>query len=189
MRTIETKRYILKLVEKKNANKIFKILSNPQVIENLNMDIHTQIEDTLELLNDYYKGLEKGEKYPYEILDKVTGDFIGIFLIKLDLFDEDCYEFTIYLDEQYWGKGIYTEILPYMTQVAFEDIVDPTTGELLVEKDSVISEEVAEKVDSILSLSDNTVKSSSKTVDNNRKLRDVAEDLTDMVIRFNSKKK
>ena len=59
MRTIETKRYILKLVEKKNANKIFKILSNPQVIENLNMDIHTKIEDTIELLNEYYKGLEK----------------------------------------------------------------------------------------------------------------------------------
>lgn len=59
----------------------------------------------------------------------------------------------------------------------------------VVEAHSQTSEEVAEKVDSILSLSDNTVKSSSKTVDNNRKLRDVAEDLTDMVTRFNSKKK
>ncbi len=57
----------------------------------------------------------------------------------------------------------------------------------VVEAHSQTSEEVAEKVDSILSLSDNTVKSSSKTVDNNRKLRDVAEDLTDMVTRFNSK--
>ena len=144
MRTIETKRYILKLVEKKNANKIFKILSNPQVIENLNMDIHTQIEDTLELLNDYYKGLEKGEKYPYEILDKVTWDFIGIFLIKLDLFDEDCYEFTIYLDEQYWGKGIYTEILPYMTQVAFEDIGTGNFRGFVMDK-NIASKRVLEK--------------------------------------------
>lgn len=144
MRTIETKRYILKLVEKKNANKIFKILSNPQVIENLNMDIHTKIEDTIELLNEYYKGLEKGEKYPYEILDKVTGEFIGIFLIKLDLFDEDCYEFTIYLDEKYWGNGVYTEVLPYMTQVAFEDIGTGNFRGFVMDK-NIASKRVLEK--------------------------------------------
>ena len=144
MRTIEMKRYILKLVEKKNANKIFKILSNPQVIENLNMDIHTKIEDTIELLNEYYKGLEKGEKYPYEILDKVTGEFIGIFLIKLDLFDEDCYEFTIYLDEKYWGNGVYTEVLPYMTQVAFEDIGTGNFRGFVMDK-NIASKRVLEK--------------------------------------------
>lgn len=144
MRTIETKRYILKLVEKKNANKIFKILSNPQVIENLNMDIHTKIEDTIELLNEYYKGLEKGEKYPYEILDKVTGEFIGIFLIKLDLFDEDCYEFTIYLDEKYWGNGVYTEVLPYMTQVVFEDIGTGNFRGFVMDK-NIASKRVLEK--------------------------------------------
>ena len=144
MRTIETKRYILKLVEKKNANKIFKILSNPQVIENLNMDIHTKIEDTIELLNEYYKGLEKGEKYPYEILDKATGEFIGIFLIKLDLFDEDCYEFTIYIDEKYWGNGVYTEVLPYMTQVAFEDIGTGNFRGFVMDK-NIASKRVLEK--------------------------------------------
>lgn len=104
MRNIETTRYILKLVEKENTNKIFKILSNPHVVENLNMNIHTKLKDTLDLLDDYYNGLQKGEKFPYEILDKKTGEFIGVFLIKLDLFDEDCYEFTIYLDELHWGK-------------------------------------------------------------------------------------
>ena len=144
MRTIETKRYILKLVEKENANKIFQILSNPHVIENLNMDIHTKIEDTLDLLNDYYEGLEKGEKYPYEILDKSTGNFIGIFLIKLDLFDEDCYEFTIYLDEPYWKNGIYTEVLPYMTQVAFEDIGTGNFRGFVMDK-NIASKKVLEK--------------------------------------------
>lgn len=144
MRTIETKRYILREVEKKNANKIFKILSNPHVIENLNMDIHTNIEDTLALLNDYYNGLQKGEKFPYEILDKKTGNFIGVFLIKLDLFDEDCYEFTIYLDESYWGNGTYSEILPYMTQVAFEDIGTGNFRGFVMEK-NIASKKVLEK--------------------------------------------
>lgn len=86
------------------------------------MDIHTEIEDTISLLNDQYNGLQKCKKFPYEILDKTTGAFIGVFLIKLDLFNEDSYEFTIQLDEVYWGKGIYTEVLPYMVKVAFEYI-------------------------------------------------------------------
>ena len=144
MRVIETNRYILKLVEKENADKIFKILSNPHVIENLNMNIHTKIEDTLELLDDYYNGLRKGEKFPYEILDKETGEFIGVFLIKLDLFDEDCYEFTIYLGEPYWGNGVYTEVLPYMTEVAFKDIGTGNFRGFVMEK-NIASKRVLEK--------------------------------------------
>ena len=72
-----------------------------EVISNLNMDIHKCIEDTYKLLEDYFKGLEEKVKFPYAILNKDTGEFIGVFLIKLDLYDEDCFEFTIYLDEKY----------------------------------------------------------------------------------------
>lgn len=122
MRSIETERYILKKVEIEKAEEIFKILSNEKVITNLNMEIHKTIEDTHKLLNEYFEGINEKTKFPYEILKKDNDEFIGIFLIKLDLYDEDCFEFTIYLDEKYWGQGIYTEILPYMAQVAFEDI-------------------------------------------------------------------
>lgn len=104
MRKIETKRFILRKVELEDSISIYKILSNESVICNLNMDIHTKIEDTYSLLNEYNKGIENGTKFPYAIIDKNTSDFIGVFLIKLDVFDEDCFEFTIYLDEKYWGK-------------------------------------------------------------------------------------
>ena len=86
------------------------------------MNIHNKIEDTEKLLNDYYEGLGKNEKFPYEIIDKKTQDFIGVFLIKLDLYNEDSFEFTIYLDEKHWNKGVYTEILPYMVKTAFDEI-------------------------------------------------------------------
>ena len=36
---IETERFTLKLLEKENALKVFNILKNHKVIENLNMDI------------------------------------------------------------------------------------------------------------------------------------------------------
>ena len=74
------------------------------------------------MLNEYYDGFRKNEKFPYEIIDKESNEFVGVFLIKLDLYDEDSFEFTIYIDEKFWNKGIYTEILPYMTEVAFNEI-------------------------------------------------------------------
>ena len=122
MKKIETQRLVLRKVELTDTENIYKILSNEKVISNLNMDIHKSIEDTHKLLEDYFRGLEEKVKFPYAILNKDTSEFIGVFLIKLDLYDEDCFEFTIYLDEKYWGNGIYTEVLPYMITVAFEDV-------------------------------------------------------------------
>ncbi|MBR4111151.1 MAG: hypothetical protein IKK43_05655 [Clostridia bacterium] len=55
-------------------------------------------------------------------------------MIKLDLYNEDSFEFTIYIDEKFWNKGIYTEILPYMTEVAFNDIKTGNFRGLVMEK-------------------------------------------------------
>ena len=144
MKVIETKRFILKLVEKDHNKEIFKILSNPKVIKNLNMSIHSNIEDTNKLLEEYYEGLEKKEKFPFEIVNKENQEFIGIFLIKFDLYDEDCFEFTIYLDEKYWNKGVYTEVLPYMTDFTFKEIgVKNFRG--FVKENNIASMKVLEK--------------------------------------------
>lgn len=139
MRKIETTRFILRKVELYDAEKIFKILSNKNVIATLNMNIHKNIEDTYKLLNEYSIGVEKNTKFPYAIIDKNTNEFIGVFLIKLDLYDEDCFEFTIYLDEQYWGRGVYTEILPYMTDFAFTDIKTGKFRGFVMEKNKASS--------------------------------------------------
>lgn len=144
MKKIETKRFILREVKKEDAEKIYKILSNKNVIANLNMSIHEKIDDTYMLLNDYFSGLEKNTKFPYAIIEKNTNEFIGVFLIKLDLYDEDCFEFTIYLDENFWGKGVYTEVLPYMTKFTFEDIKTGNFRGFVMEKNKA-SSKVLEK--------------------------------------------
>ncbi len=122
MKIINTKRFTLRKVEKEDREEIFKILSDKNVIENLNMSIHKTLEDTDKLIEEYLQENEKGNKYPYAIIEKGTNILIGVFLIKLDLYDEDCFEFTIYLNQSFWGQGIYSEVLPYMTKVAFEEI-------------------------------------------------------------------
>lgn len=121
MKEIITDRYILKLLNDEYLNDVYEVLSNPKVIENLNMSIHKDIDDTKKLFNSYYEGYRNKEKYPFVIVDK-NNQFVGVFLIKLDLYDEDSYEFTIYLKESMWGCGIYSEILPYMIDFTFKNI-------------------------------------------------------------------
>jgi len=137
MKNIETKRFMLRKVEKEDAEKIYKILSNEKVVSTLNMETHKNINDTYKLLNSYEEELSKKTKFPFAIVNKENKEFIGVFLIKLDLYDEDCFEFTIYLDEQYWGKGTYKEVLPYMIQFAFEDICTGNFRGFVMEKNLV----------------------------------------------------
>ena len=122
IKNIQTKRFTLRVVEKNDTQSIFKMLSNKNIIQNLNMDIHKTIEDTKNLVDEYIEKLKKEEMYPFAIINPISEELIGIFLIKLDIYDEDCFEFTIYIDEKFWNKGVYQEILPYMIKFTFEDI-------------------------------------------------------------------
>lgn len=139
MDIIKTSRYILKKVEKNDAEDIFKILSNPKVIDNLNMKIHENIEDTRNLLIEYFEGYEEKTKFPYAIFEKDTKEFLGVFLVKLDLYDYDCFEFTIYINDNHWGEGIYTEVLPYMIKFAFNDIKTGNFRGFVMEKNKASS--------------------------------------------------
>jgi ribosomal-protein-alanine N-acetyltransferase len=141
---IETNRFLLKKVERKYIENIFKILSDREVIENLNMKLLKSLDDTSKLLDEYEKGFEKKEKFPFEIIDKNTNEFIGVFLIKLDYYDEDCFEFTVYLDKKYWGNGVYSEVLPYMERFAFNNIKTNNVRGFVKEK-NVVSRHVLEK--------------------------------------------
>ena len=86
------------------------------------MDIHKSILDTRQMLKDYKKEFINGNKLPLAIISKDNDDFIGVFLIKLDLYNEDAFECTVYLKKKFWNKGIYSEILPSMIKFAFEII-------------------------------------------------------------------
>lgn len=118
---LNTERFILRKTSLNDLDNMFNLLSDSEVVKYLNMNIHKSKEDTRKLLNEYLSHNQEGTKYPFTILTK-DNIFIGIFLIKLDLFDDDCYEFTVYLDKKYWGKGVYKEVLPYMIKYAFEVI-------------------------------------------------------------------
>ena len=144
MKEIITDRLILRKVEISDVDDIFEILSDEETIENLNMEIHKSKDDTRRLIEDYLAEYEQRNKFPYAIINKENKKFVGVFLIKLDLYDEDCFEFTIYLNKKYWGQGIYTEVLPYMTKAAFEDVKTGNFRGFVMEK-NISSSRVLEK--------------------------------------------
>lgn len=139
MENIETKRYILRKVNQEDAKDIFEILSDEEVIKSLNMKKHNDIDDTKKLINDYLIGLKKGDKYPFAIINKETKEFTGVFLIKLDLFDEDCFEFTVYIKKKFWNQGVYTEVLKPMTKFAFDTVNTGNFRGFVMEKNEASS--------------------------------------------------
>ncbi len=122
MNNIKTERFILRDISIKDLDEIYEILSDIETTAYLNMNRHKCIDDTKMLLEDYLNGLKNGTKYPFAIINKKTNEFLGVFLIKLDLYNEDSFEFTVYINKKYWNKGIYTEVLPFMIDYAFQEI-------------------------------------------------------------------
>ena len=93
------------------------------------------IKTTDEALIEIYKKLRPGE---LPTVDASRNLFNGLF------FDERRYDLAKV------GRYKFNKKLSLASRisgkVAFEDIIDPTTGEVLVEKDNVISEEIAEEI-------------------------------------------
>ena len=119
---IETNRFLLNMLELDDHVRVFEILNDEEVMRYLNVGRMETLDDARNLVQDYLEGYKAGTKYPFAITSKDENCLVGIFVIKLDLFDEDCFEFTVFIDRKYWNTGIYSEVLPYMTEVAFNVI-------------------------------------------------------------------
>lgn len=120
--TIYTNRFILRQIKRSDNVSIFDILSDAMTTKHLNIKKIETISDVDSIIDDYLSQYLKGEKFPFAIISKETNNLVGVFLIKLDLFDPDCYEFTVYIKRELWNNGIYSEVLPYMEEFAFDKI-------------------------------------------------------------------
>lgn len=116
---METKRCKLRLVSMDDIEDLYNILIKDEVVSNLNMDKPKTLNDIKKLIEKYEEEYKKETYEPLAIIDKETNKFIGIFLLKLDLYNEDAYECTTYIDTPYWNKGIVTEVMNYMVGYFF----------------------------------------------------------------------
>jgi len=119
---INTERFILRRISHNDDVSVFNILNDEETIKYLNIQKVKSVSDVDEIITDYLSQYEKGNKFPFAIVNKEYNECIGVFLIKLDIYDVDCFEFTVYIKREFWNKGVYSEVLPYMVDFAFNEI-------------------------------------------------------------------
>lgn len=120
--TISTERFILRQVVESDSESIFGILSDNETAKYLNITKVNTVSDADALIRDYLSQYAVGEKFPFAITEKGSDDAVGVFLIKRDLYNPDSFEFTVYIKRELWNRGVYSEVLPYMTDFAFRKI-------------------------------------------------------------------
>ena len=133
---MNTDRLNLRLVDINDSTDIYNILSNDNVNQNLNMDKPKDINDINELINKYFKHYQDETYEPLAITLRDTNEFVGVFLFKLDLYNDDAYECTIYIDEKFWNKGITTEVMKFMVNYFFNNYKQSNFRGYIMEKNT-----------------------------------------------------
>ena len=133
---MNTDRLNLRLVDINDSTDIYNILSNDNVNQNLNMDKPKDINDINKLINKYFKHYQDETYEPLAITLRDTNEFVGVFLFKLDLYNEDAYECTIYIDEKFWNKGITTEVMKFMVNYFFNNYKQSNFRGYIMEKNT-----------------------------------------------------
>lgn len=129
-----TERFVIRDLELNDCNDVYKLLNDDDIIDNLNMNKPQSVNETKDFIEKYLDGKNKFEKYPFAIEDRTTGELIGVFLLKLDIYRESGFEYTVFLGEGYRGIGAFGEIIPHMISFAFNEIKTPCLRAYIMEK-------------------------------------------------------
>ena len=110
--SIETERLILRNLESKDAQGMFELDSDPEVLIYLGNNPLTSINQSKEIIKNVHKQYQKNGLGRWAIIEKDTNEFIGWSGLKYE--EKVRKEFSYYdlgyrLKKKYWGKGIATE--------------------------------------------------------------------------------
>ncbi|MDR0748282.1 MAG: GNAT family N-acetyltransferase [Tannerellaceae bacterium] len=120
---LESKRLILKEVTWDDLESIHNLYSCPEVDEYNTLGIPQSIEETRENLRSMFEAQqeEKRKSYTWEIIEKVSGKFIGMAGITLSVNRFKLGEIFYELLPLYWGQGYATEVAKILIRVGFDD--------------------------------------------------------------------
>lgn len=109
---IETERFVLRNLEKEDAQGMFELDSDPEVLIYLGNNPLTSIEQSKKIIENVHKQYEKNGIGRWAIIDKNTEEFIGWTGLKYEekvREDFNYYDLGYRLKKKFWGKGIATE--------------------------------------------------------------------------------
>lgn len=123
MKTLETKRLILRNFKESDLNDFFEYASVEGVGEKAGWPHHTDVEVTKKILHEF---IEKDEVYAVVLKD--TNKVIGSLGLHHNSFDPEAYpdavqrELGYVLAKPYWGKGLMPEAVKAAITYAFEEL-------------------------------------------------------------------
>ena len=117
---IETSRLILRELRGEDADAVFRIFSEPEVMKYMNMGMFTSIEEAQALIERQRRRFEQKERFRWGIALKDSDTIIGtggyVAWNKMWYNAELGYD----LARPYWGQGLMTEAVRAMIQFGFE---------------------------------------------------------------------
>lgn len=110
---IESCRYIIRSISSNDLKDIFEIYSDKEIMKYDSKNIFNSREETLELIN---KGMKNRWFVRFVIVDKSTNNVIGSIALHHFDFENQKVQIGYNLKQQYWNKGIMSDVLPYMIE-------------------------------------------------------------------------
>lgn len=121
---LETERFILRNLEMKDAQGMFELDSDPEVLIYLGGNPLTSIEQSKTILENVQKQYEKYKMGRWAIIDKKTQEFVGWTGLKLEksVRDFSYYDIGYRLKKKFWGQGIATETALFSMAYGFKEL-------------------------------------------------------------------
>jgi ribosomal-protein-alanine N-acetyltransferase len=117
--TIETQRVTLRKMNIADANDMFEYSSNRKVTQYLSYD-HNYLEEAEKYIQNKVEKYEKGECMLWGIELKENKKYIGACGFTHWDTENNCAEIAYTLNQDYWGKGIISELVDVLFQFGFK---------------------------------------------------------------------
>ena len=126
LKPIETPRLILRPLEKNDAERLFLLDSNPEVMKYVGQPVLTEIAQTKQYLEMIQKQYEDNGIGRYAVIEKESGLLIGWSGLKLITEKinnhENFYELGFRFAPEFWGKGYAKESSKAFLEAGFNEM-------------------------------------------------------------------